>query len=372
VALVRAVRARFRRWLAERILRPGFLERSAASPATRPFARRQARALHDLVAGFVHSQTLLAAFETGLLASLRGGPADAATLAAATGLREDRLRRLAQAAAGIGLVTRDGRDFALAPLGAAALAAPGVAAIVRHHRLFYGDLADPVRLLREDRPETALRDFWAYLACTDARALDPMAAEAYSSLMAATQTLVADETLEAVRLDRVRRLIDIGGGNGAFLAEAARRYPALEIVLFDLPAVVAAAEARFRDDGILNRARLCPGSFLDDPIPRGCDAASLVRVLYDHGDDVVAALLARVRAILPEGGLLLISEPMSGGDRPDRIGDTYFGLYTLAMTSGRPRAPAEYAAFLTRAGFRSVRHHRTRLGLFTSVVTARA
>lgn len=367
-----AISARFRRWLAGRMLGPGFLDRAAGNPATRLLARRQARALHDIVAGFVHSQTLLAAFETGLLAALRAGPADAATLADATGIDEARLRVLAQAAAGIGLLTRDGAEYALAPLGAAALAVPGIEAIVRHHRLFYGDLADPVRLLREDRPETALRDYWAYLGGTPARDLDPLAAEEYSSLMAATQGLVAAETLEAVRLDGVRRLVDIGGGNGAFLAEAARRYPALEIVLFDLPAVVAAAEKRFRDGAILNRARLCPGSFLDDPLPRGCDAASLVRVLYDHGDEVVASLLARVRAILPEGGLLLIAEPMSGGDRPDRVGDTYYGLYTLAMTSGRPRSPSEYFAFLSRAGFRSMRHHRTRHGIFTSVVTARA
>jgi demethylspheroidene O-methyltransferase len=360
----------WRRWLTPRVLDRGFLARAVANPLTRPFANAQARQLHDLVAGFVYSQTLAAAVSSGLLEVLREGPAGAAALAPRLGLAPERAKRLAQAAAGLGLVAREGDIYHLAPLGAAALTAPGVVEMVRHHRLLYEDLADPVGLLEGGR-ETRLARYWAYVGGARTHDLDPETAAEYSALMAATQAMVADETLAAVPLGGVRRLLDVGGGEGAFLEAAALRHPRLGVALFDLPAVADRAEARFRAAGLSDRATLHPGSFLDDPLPEGCDAVSLVRVLYDHDDAVAARILARVHAALPPGGLLIVSEPMSGGDRPSRVGDAYFGFYTLAMTTGRPRSPAEHARLLEAAGFARVRHHATRQGLITSVVTAR-
>jgi demethylspheroidene O-methyltransferase len=365
-----ALRGSFRRWLTARVLDPSFRARAVANPLLRPFARREAEQLHDIVIGFVYSQTLFAAVETGLLAALRDeGPLGATGLAPVTGLPRERAERLAQAAAAIGLIDRLGDRYALAPLGAAAIAAPGVAEIIRHHRLFYADLADPVTLLKAPR-DTALSRYWAYVGGARTHDLDAATAADYSALMAATQAMVAEETLAAVPLDGVRRLLDVGGGEGAFLEAAARRYPTLRIDLFDLPAVAARARNRFAAAGLTDRASVHRGSFLDDPLPEGADAISLVRVLYDHDDPVAARILAAAYAALPPGGRLLISEPMSGGTRPNRAGDAYFGFYTLAMTTGRPRSPEAHGALLAAAGFAGVRHHPTRQGFVTSVLSA--
>ena len=95
---------------------------------------------------------------------------------------------------------------------------------------------------------------------------------------------------------------------------------------------------------------IAAGSFRDDPLPRGADAISLVRVLYDHADDTVAALLGAVHDALPRGGRLIVSEPMSGGARPERAGDAYFALYCMAMRTGRVRSAAEIAGLLRQAG----------------------
>jgi demethylspheroidene O-methyltransferase len=189
--------------------------------------------------------------------------------------------------------------------------------------------------------------------------------------MAVTQTMVATETLAAAPLKGVRRLLDVGGGEGAFLEAALRATPGLTGVVFDLPAVADRARARFAAAGLASRADAAGGSFLDDPLPEGADAISLVRVLYDHNDAVVAALLARVHAALPPGGCLIVSEPMAGGARPSRSGDAYFGFYTLAMTTGRPRAPERHAELLRAAGFRDIRRRPTRQRFVTSVLVAR-
>ncbi len=202
------------------------------------------------------------------------------------------------------------------------------------------------------------------------REIDGAAAETYSELMATSQALVAEEILRSVRLDGVSRLMDVGGGTGAFLGAVAEAYPDMRLTLFDLPAVIGAAERSLAARGLERRIDLAAGSFRTDRLPDGADAVSLVRVLYDHGDDTVAGLLERVAAALPPGGLLLVAEPMSGGARPSRFGDGYFGFYTMAMGTGHVRSPAEIAGLLAAAGFERIRFPRTLRPFVTGVVTA--
>ena len=142
-------------------------------------------------------------------------------------------------------------------------------------------------------------------------------------------------------------------------------------LLFDLEHVVAGADPVLAANGVSSRVSVHAGSFRDDPLPVGADTISLVRVLYDHADDTVEALLEKVHAALPAGGTILVSEPMAGGVRPTRAGDAYFSIYTLAMETGRTRSPKEIGDFLQKAGFSDVQHVRTNRPFITSVVTAK-
>ena len=192
----------------------------------------------------------------------------------------------------------------------------------------------------------------------------------YSDLMADSQRMVAKDTLSAVSLKDVEHLADIGGGSGAFLSEVALAYPELRLTLFDLPPVMPSAQERLAARGLEGRIDLVGGSFRDDPLPEGVDAISLIRVLYDHDDASVAALLAKVFDALPPGGRLVISEPMSGGAVPDPITDVYFAFYTLAMRTGRTRSAETIGKFCAGAGFESVKALRPTRSYVTSVVTA--
>lgn len=349
---------------------PDFQRWAAAFPLTRRIALREGEALFNLVAGFVHSQVLLALVELDLPRLLRDQPATPEALAPRVDLAPDRLAILLQAGAALGLLRRrrDGR-FGLAQRGAALLGVPGLEAMIRHHHVFYRDLQDPVALLR-GTGETGLAVFWPYVFGA-ATTVEPEVAATYSDLMAQSQGLVADDTLRAVSLQGVGHLMDVGGGTGAFLAAAATKWPALRMTLFDLPAVVPAASARFARAGIADRVTIVPGSFRSGPLPAGADAISLVRVLYDHADDTVRDLLARAHAALPPGGRLIISEPMSGGAVPERAGDVYFAFYTLAMRTGRARSAATIADLCRDAGFTAIETPRPARPFVTSVVTAR-
>lgn len=348
----------------------GFQAWASRFPLTRGIAKREGEALFDLVAGFVHSQVLHALVELRVLHMLLDAPATARAVAGPTNLDPRRAEVLLRAGVALGLMKlkRDGR-FALSRRGAALLGVPGLEAMILHHRAFYRDLEDPVAFLR-DGGDTELARFWPYVFGKAAE-IEPEVARTYSDLMADSQALVAEETLRTVDFGGVARLMDVGGGSGAFLSAVAAAYPKLQATLFDLPEVVPAAEDRFRRAGMSDRVTVTGGSFRDEPLPKGADAISLVRVLYDHADETVALLLSRVREALPPGGRVIISEPMTGGDRPSRPGDTYFALYTMSMGTGRTRAPAEIASLLRAAGFVDVAVRTTRRPFVTGVVEAR-
>ena len=144
---------------------------------------------------------------------------------------------------------------------------------------------------------------------------------------------------------------------------------ALPISLFDLPGVVDQAGTRFADAGQGDRITVHPGNFRTDSLPSGPDTITLVRVLYDHEDATVAALLRKVFDALPAGGRLIVSEPMSGGASPERAGDAYFALYCAAMGTGRTRSPSEVGRLVTAAGFTRVQEPRVDRRFITRVVT---
>jgi demethylspheroidene O-methyltransferase len=186
--------------------------------------------------------------------------------------------------------------------------------------------------------------------------------------MAASQAMVSAQVLGAYDFRRHRRLLDVGGGDGTFLRSVAAAAPDLELSLFDLPAVTALARRRFAEAGV--EADLHGGDFFHDPLPRGADLISFVRVLHDHGDAAVLGLLHQARAALPAGGSVLVAEPMAGVSGAERVGDAYFGFYLLAMGSGRPRTVEENRNLLLQAGFSRVRRVRTALPMIAVVLVA--
>ncbi len=347
----------------------GFQRWASAFPFTRPVARRRARGLFDLCAGFVYSQVLLACVRLRLFDALLDGPRSVADLAIALSLPPDNARRLLDAAAALDLTERrrDGR-FGLGVLGAALTANRGVAAMIEHHALLYADLGDPVALLRGDHPGTAIGRLWPYAAAGSPNHLGSADVAAYSTLMARSQPLVAADILAAYRLDRHRCLLDLGGGDGTFLTAVAAAHPGLKLMLFDLPAVAARARDRFAA-GDAGRAEVFGGDFRTGPLPDGADIISLVRVVHDHDDESALAILTAAWQALPSGGTILLAEPMAG--TPDAPGvEAYFAFYLLAMGSGRPRRMEELAVLLHAAGFTGVRPVTTRRPMQVRILVA--
>ena len=363
------------RWfsLRNRLLASALFQRRAASFfLTRPVARRRARSLFDLVAGFVYSQVLLACVRLRLFEILSAGPQSVQAIALQTGLPEQGAQRLLAAASSLELAERrpDGR-YGLGVLGAPMVGNDALVAMVEHHTALYADLADPVALLRGEAATAHLAGYWPYAGARSPHTLPSGQVSDYSALMSASQPLVAGEILDAYPFARHRCLLDIGGGEGTFLMRAAQYAPQLKLMLFDLPAVADRARNRLAQAGLSGRSSAVGGDFLSDALPAGADIATLIRVVHDHDDARALAILKAAHRALAPGGTLLVAEPMAETASAPAMGDAYFGFYLLAMGRGSPRSRERLTTLLQEAGFANIRHLPTRMPLQTSILLAR-
>lgn len=347
---------------------PHFHQTVLRFPVSRWIARRRARELFDITAGFVYSQVLAACVQLDLFERLAMGPKTGAELAKDCAVPQEALERMLAAAAELRLVQRSGSNsWRLGDLGAASRGSPGIAAMVRHHEVLYRDLAEPLGLLR-DRSQSALGEYWAYAATPGQSEAEN--AQRYSDLMAQSQSFVADDVLAHCSLHGRRHLLDVGGGSGVFAAEALRRFPGLQATVFDLPDVASLAAQRFASEGFAQCGRALGGNMFADPLPDNADVISLIRILHDHDDDPVMRLLHAARRAISADGLLIIAEPMAETPAAPGVG-AYFHLYLWAMRSGRPRSAKRIRQMLEAAGFADVREKRTYQPLLVRVVTAR-
>jgi len=153
--------------------------------------------------------------------------------------------------------------------------------------------------------------------------------------------------LEAFDFSRFERIVDVGGGHGALLAGLLAANRNVRGVLYDLPNVVAGADA-LRAPNIVGRWEIVGGDFFES-VPAGGDAYVLSRVIHDWDDDAALKILKNCRrGIRPDGSLLLvegISKPPNEPD-PNKFLDVWF-----IGGGGCERTEAEYRELLRRGGF---------------------
>jgi hypothetical protein len=125
--------------------------------------------------------------------------------------------------------------------------------------------------------------------------------------------------------------------------------PHLEGTLFDLPHVVAAAQAEIESDGLAGRCRTVAGSFFER-IPDGADVYFLAQILHDWHDDDALRILQCIRRAIPDEGRLLLVELVVPDDdlpHPSKLLD----LQMLVLLGGRERTLDEWRGLLAGGGF---------------------
>ncbi|MBO4160433.1 methyltransferase [Micromonospora antibiotica] len=314
--------------------------------------------LMHLVAGVWGFKTLAVGVEFGLFTKLAGGrTVTVAEAAAEFGLDERPADLLLSASASLGLLERAGdgyRNSALAEQFLVEGRPYYFGAQVR-----YSDLRTYLpwhrvgEALRGNRPLTWDPQQQDSLFDTT----DQELVAQFWDAMFATSRFTARALADAYDFGAHRRLLDVGGGAGAFPIEFCLRLPHLRATILDLPHVCVRAGERIAEAGLTDRISAVPGDFLADPaLPDGHDVILLSMILHDWDEPTNRALLARCFAALPPGGVVVISELLLNDERTGPPEAALMGMNMLVETEGgKNYSGAEYRAWLTDAGFVDVR-----------------
>ena len=322
-----------------------------------PLSTPPAAALLQLVSGYRAAQAVYVAAKLGIADLLRDGAKGSDALAAATRTHAPTLRRLLRTLASLGVFEEDDRgDFRLAPMGTClrrdvpeSLRAAVLVLMSQEGQRAWAALQHSVAT-----GEPAFDHVFG-MPVFDFYAAHPEAerAHAHDEGMAALTALVVDAVLGAYDFSAFQTLVDVGGGNGAFLAAILRANPALRGMLFDLPHVVAGASGVLADAGVASRCTIAAGSFFES-VPEGGDAYILKRIIHDWDDERAVAILTACRRAMKRGGRLLIVDEVlpRRAAASDATSAFLLDLEMLVGTSGgRERTEEEFRTLLTDTGF---------------------
>jgi (2Fe-2S) ferredoxin/ubiquinone/menaquinone biosynthesis C-methylase UbiE len=163
----------------------------------------------------------------------------------------------------------------------------------------------------------------------------------------------ASTVARAAELNGAKRLLDLGGGSGAYSIAFAKACPALSCEVVDLPEVLPIAEEHIRQAGMQGRISTRAGDMLSVPLEPGkYDVVLLSAICHMFSAEENRQLLARAYGALARKGKLVISDFIL---EPDRTAPRQAALFALSMLvgtrAGASYSEAEYSEWMKQAGF---------------------
>jgi ubiquinone/menaquinone biosynthesis C-methylase UbiE len=167
---------------------------------------------------------------------------------------------------------------------------------------------------------------------------------------------MAKQFVEAVGSGAAQSLLDVGGGSGTYTIAFLRAAPGMHATLFDLPEVIVMARERLKNEGLLDRTTLVPGSFYLQEFPEGHDLALISAIIHSNSLEENLELYRKVFRALKSGGRILIRDHVMSPDRTWPRDGAIFAINMLVGTSGGGTYTyEEIETGLRQAGFEQIR-----------------
>ena len=281
--------------------------------------------LADVPLGMVVSRCVVEAHRTGLVAALSDRPRHLSELAGRLALHPTGLDLLLRVLASLGYAAETPDGWAAGP-ATTWLRSEDVSRSVDFAGALWGLVGELGHALVSPPPDLHARDLGATF---QARYQDALQANAADQ---------PDQLAACLRPDRPpRRVLDAGGGHGAYAAALARRWPGLQATVLDLPAAAGHQPA-----GI----RFVAGDLRTADLGGPYDVVLLLSVLPHLAPDHATAVVYRSAAALAPGGLLVTAGP----EEPTGLLGAAGALLFYLMCGRRPYDAPTVAGWMAAAG----------------------
>jgi predicted O-methyltransferase YrrM len=305
----------------------------------------------QILRSFQESRVLLTAIELDIFAAVGSG-ADAPAVARSLGTNPRATEMLLNAITAMGLLRKDAGLYRLAS-DSARFFVPGSPDYLRPALMHTVHLWTRWSTLTE-----CVRSGTAIIG-DEIRARGEEWTQAFIAAMDQNAAERAPHIVRVVGTEQVRRMLDVGGGSGAYSIAFVKASPELEAEILDLDTVVGITQTHIEQAGLSSRVRTRAGDLRADPLGEGFDLVFVSQICHMLDDAENRDLIRRCYAATVEGGRTVIQDFILEADKTAPKAAALFALNMLVGTrAGTSYSSEEYFSWMKAAGFRDTRHVR--------------
>ncbi len=305
--------------------------------------------LQNLSRAFIGSASLFAAIDLALFTAIDSGENTPALFSSHAGISEINAERLMTMCASSGLILWKDDHYENAADVARFLVKGGksyAASWLTFTRPSWDNYGKLTEKLQNPEPATVIGSYETMTVEYARRYHEATASVGFGS---------GRRFVKQVDLSNRSKMIDLGGGSGAYSIVAAQAHPQLSAVVFDLPPVAEVTREFIARHHVENQVSAQGGDFTKDDFPEDCDIALMASNLPQYNRQIIGQVIQKTfDALLPGGEMHLIGE-MLDDDRTGPLDAAIWGLYeVMSNSTGIAHSRADCVSYFEQAGFEFV------------------
>ena len=187
--------------------------------------------------------------------------------------------------------------------------------------------------------------------------------EAFISAMHYRASRQAASIIDKIELNGVKKVLDVGGGSGAFAMAFVKASKDISATVFDLPNVTPITLKYIKDEKMTKKVDTVSGDYNKDVFPKAYDIVFLSAVIHINSYKNNVKLIKKCVASLNKGGKIIIQDQVMNNDRINPSTGALFALNMLTGTQeGDTYTENEIIEWFDKAGIRFVKHIDTNIG----------
>jgi 2-polyprenyl-3-methyl-5-hydroxy-6-metoxy-1,4-benzoquinol methylase len=312
--------------------------------------------IREIAYAFQESRILLTAYELGIFSVLGKNRESSQSVARKLGTDSRATDRIMNALAAMGVLEKEADTFRNSPsasrfLGSTSPEYMGGLMHTVHLWDTWSTLTEAVRLgtsvpMRQHRRKDSADWTEAFIAAMNDRAHKQAPAVAAQ-----------------MNLREGMRVLDVGGGSGAFSVAFVRAKKGVTATVFDLPQVLPLTRKYVSAEGLQDRIDFVAGDYTSDELPQEYDLVFLSAIIHSNSPHENRRLIQKCARALNPNGNLVVQDFIMDESRTSPPGGAIFALNMLVGTgAGDTYTESEIRGWMEEAGLAHIDKAETPFG----------